>query len=1576
MVCNLTKSYHRKVLLSFMVGAICSGSLSYSTSSLAAQQYVLSDGVTVVDEEPAFEGFHEANDGAFEGGPTGTLADTRINLAVPEDEQRGGGGINIPTGTSPSPLFGAQPFTQKMLRFEEFGPGQLKSADAYTRGGSFPRPMNAQSSPDSLALDTFLQQEIYPYPTEAALTVDEAAKLGMDTNHAEVGLNPWQEDIESFINRPLVNPPAEGRPPGLEWSHQRYDEFFPEVYFKSAQAGARTNLGLRDKKQRHEYALGEFGPNGLYHNTVGAPGFDKTTEGIAIRMHPQMPIQEANSIFTFDGTLPPKLLTARYGESILFRHYNALPIDPSANNGFGLHTITTHEHNGHNPAESDGYTNAFFFPGQFYDYRWPVQLAGYDSVNTDASDPRAAFPCSAGDQIDVLGTTKECVVPAGQTAGTIQIPGDYRETMSTHWFHDHMLDFTAQNVYKGNAAMMNYYSAIDRGNEAIDDGVNLRLPSGSALDWGNRDYDVNLLIAEKAWGSDGQLFFNVFNTDGFLGDRMTVNWLYKPTLDVRARKYRFRLLNGSVSRYFKIAMVTENDEPVPFHMIANDGNIMEHSVAFPNGILPTQSIAERYDIIVDFSRYAPGTKIYMVNVMEHQDGRGPIKDAVPLSEVLSGSYQAVVEGNEWKGGDPAVGKFLEMTVMAMGDAPADVSMNPADYEVGGKKMIELPGFTEEELASATHRTFDFGRSSGTDEKPWTVKTDGGTGLTMDPRRISAAADLNGHRDGSEVEIWHLGTGGGWSHPIHIHFEEGQILSRDGMTPPEWEIQARKDVFRIGPEVDSSRDISIAYRFREFAGTYVEHCHNTQHEDTAMLMRWDIENPGQTLLLPTPMPTWDGVQYVNSDALATFRTGDLDAKNEGINVPTEPANGGDVDGDGIIDRIFNDDKLRAKAAPSMELEQVPDMTHILTDYIKNKDMAIALGKAFFWDQSVGSDGQACASCHFAAGADNRSKNMISPHSANADYALGNPGFDVGSGVNHQLTAMDYPFAKGVNDVTGSMGSFKAAMIEPALVTAQEARKAKRKARKAKRKGQDVCRKIIDETFSVGGLNHRQVTARNTPSVINAVFNHRNFWDGRANNMFNGIDPLGNRSNLENPDQGIWINDEDGLRKVQVLIKNSSLASQAVGPALSDVEMACQGRLFPLLAEKLLDRTALKRQMVSATDSVLGGMLYPDGYVFETEVVVVDDVDVMVDIVNDKKGLSYKYRDMIEMAFQDKYWNQAEALDDGFYQIESNFSLFWGLAIQMYEATLVSNMTPYDQFARGDNNALTEQQKLGLEVFVREDRGHCASCHSGSEFTGASVIAAAMAPDGGPFDPDLERDVAPEPFQRMRMLDGGVSVYDGGFYNIGVTPTDMDLCVGANLGGYPLSFSRQAAQKADGTLIDVADADANLDAVGDDGDFSVTGGPVQAGERVGVDGACKTPSLRNVELTAPYFHNGGHSTLDQVILSYMLKFKNLSADDNIDNVSPDLQYIDIEGLSFDGESRRGGEIEALKSFMNALTDERVRLHQAPFDHPKLFLPNGAKDRNVDRNGDGMADDRRLVIPAVGAEGMAAPLPKFLD
>jgi FtsP/CotA-like multicopper oxidase with cupredoxin domain len=182
------------------------------------------------------------------------------------------------------------------------------------------------------------------------------------------------------------------------------------------------------------------------------------------------------------------------------------------------------------------------------------------------------------------------------------------------------------------------------------------------------------------------------------------------------------------------------------------------------------------------------------------------------------------------------------------------------------------------INAARHRDFEFGRGGGgSDSEPWVVKTDGGEDYTADMRRISAAPQLAtgptaaGFNGLGTVEVWKLSTGGGWSHPVHVHFEEGIILQRGERAPPEWEKWARKDVYRIGKEVDTASSVEFAIQFREFAGTFMEHCHNTQHEDNSMLLRWDIDRPGQFLVMPTPLPTWDGVQFAPSVGIATFRT---------------------------------------------------------------------------------------------------------------------------------------------------------------------------------------------------------------------------------------------------------------------------------------------------------------------------------------------------------------------------------------------------------------------------------------------------------------------------------------------------------------------------------------------------------------------------------------------------------------------------------------------------------------------------------------------------------------------------------
>ena len=555
---------------------------------------------------------------------------------------------------------------------------------------------------------------------------------------------------------------VEGRPPGKWFSHQRWAEFYPKVAIEASQMPL-------------------------------LPGQ---------RFHARIPEIQADKFWTFNGTVPFKLVKARYGEPVLFRHHNKLPASPANNGGFGRNTITTHFHNGHTPAESDGYAGAFYFSGQYYDYRWPMALAGHDTINTFATDPRAGAPDDSG--------------------GITRVPGDWRETESTMWFHDHMIDFTSQNVYKGNASMLNLYSALDRGNEEIHDGVNFRLPSGSRASWGNTDYDVNLMLADKALDQSGQMFFDVFDHDGFVGDFWTVNAAYKPYFEVERRKYRFRILNACVSRFFKLCL----SDGSPFQWIANDGNLLERPLAVR--ALDEQAIAERYDIVVDFARYRVGDKVWLTNLEEHSDGLKPAK-IWSLRDALAG-----------KANDPCVGKVLEFRI-ARNPPKADVSQVPST-------LVPLP----ERKPVVRERTFEFKRGGGSDASPWTIRVNSGITSGANLGAVSAAP-----KPGTS-EIWHLENGGGgWDHPIHIHFEEGQTIARSPGGVPDWERLARKDVWRLKP----GGRVSVYLQFREFSGTYVEHCHNTVHEDHAMLLRWDL-NGGPTAI-PNPVPTPGGCGYVAS-----------------------------------------------------------------------------------------------------------------------------------------------------------------------------------------------------------------------------------------------------------------------------------------------------------------------------------------------------------------------------------------------------------------------------------------------------------------------------------------------------------------------------------------------------------------------------------------------------------------------------------------------------------------------------------------------------------------------------------------
>jgi FtsP/CotA-like multicopper oxidase with cupredoxin domain len=590
--------------------------------------------------------------------------------------------------------------------------------------------------------------------------------------------------------------PVEGRPHGPIWAHQGFADprFAPKIAVEVSTEGAKVNT---------TYNPGV--PSSLNS------GINPATP-IPPRFHPGFPTQGPNAVWTFNGTVPPKLLIGKYGEGILFRHRNKLPFDRTQNGGFGIHTLSTHEHNGHHGAENDGFTGAFFFPGQFYDYHYPIVLAGVKTINTGATDPRAGSPNGSG--------------------GITNVPGDWRETMSTHWFHDHMFSFTSQNVYKGDAGMFNLYSSLDRGNEGIADKVNLRLPSGTAKDFGNLDYDVNLMLSDKAWDANGQLAFDIFSTEeGFVGDIMTVNFAYKPFFEVERRKYRFRILNASSSRFFKISL----SDASPMIQIANDGNLLPAPVTLTT--LDELGVAERYDIVIDFSRYAIGQSVSMVNLLLHENGTMP-ETTVSLSSALSGNSS-----------DPCVGKFLEFRVVR----------NPAKPDVSQVPPVLIPNPDLSAIPVSRTRNFLFGDGAGASSNdpvtagrgPWGIGV-GGDLLNADFGRVSAAPKF-GTR-----EIWNMvNDGGGWDHPIHIHFEEGQILRRNGSAPSPAEA-GRKDVYRLRPD----GSVTITMQFRDFQGMFMQHCHNTVHEDNAMLLRWEIDDGGAPFLrpLPTPIPTPQGVGF--------------------------------------------------------------------------------------------------------------------------------------------------------------------------------------------------------------------------------------------------------------------------------------------------------------------------------------------------------------------------------------------------------------------------------------------------------------------------------------------------------------------------------------------------------------------------------------------------------------------------------------------------------------------------------------------------------------------------------------------
>lgn len=718
---------------------------------------------------------------------------------------------------------------------------------------------------------------------------------------------------------------------------------------------------------------------------------------------------------------------------------------------------------------------------------------------------------------------------------------------------------------------------------------------------------------------------------------------------------------------------------------------------------------------------------------------------------------------------------------------------------------------------------------------------------------------------------------------------------------------------------------------------------------------------------------------------------------------------------------------------------PDLTDVLnpqsTDGKTAKQWAVVLGKALFWDQQAGSDGVACASCHFSAGADSRLTNQLSPgakditvassgdaqfgatRSDTTEFALGSMPSGGQAQPNRTLQEADFPLYRlqnegdrnsdirtTTNDVVSSQGAYAAKFAGINV-----------------RNGRESCNSFDGDIFHVNGRPARQVARRNTPSIINAAFNHRTLWDGAANNRFNGVGMFGMRDIKGDPNlRLVVLNDNQEPELGYLELDDATLASQAVNPVVDNLEMSCAGRKLSDVGRKLMASTVrpLSGQSISPTDSVFTGLIDSSG-----------------------RGLApeYTYGELIKRVFAPKYWQgagrylvsngrlNAAAGRRGYSHMEHNFSMFWGLAIMSYEATLISNVTEFDQLmlerafsirdvrsgppfgCSANRDDLDPLLVRGCQIFFQSrdpgtepPGGGCNGCHGGKDlFTTAShqptSIIAQMIMLRTVFEP---RSASP-------------GYADNGFKNTAHRPVFTDLKVGdTDIYGNPLSYSEQylnylrgmeTGETQNRALANhIVDPELEKAILAGTEFFRVTE-PIVANTKSHVGGAAKVPQMRNVALTPPYTSSGMFSNLRQMIQFYNRSSNRrditvlgdpdaegtgcIDGDNSGTGVLGNQSYAELqqptgqnchsnlmlgigniglldceaEGQTCDPAS---DDIAALIRFLKSLTDRRVQCDQAPFDHPGITLTVGHS--NNDNNGDGRADDVTVELPAVGNTG----------
>jgi blue copper oxidase len=367
-----------------------------------------------------------------------------------------------------------------------------------------------------------------------------------------------------------------------------------------------------------------------------------------------------------------------------------------------------------------------------------------------------------------------------------------------YWFHPHPHQLTGPQVYYGLAGLF----IVSDEEEAA-----LGLPTGEC--------DLPLVIQDRTFDSQNQMVYltngMMEQMVGFLGDTILVNGAPNAALDVKASAYRLRLLNGSNSRIYKLAW----QDGTPLTVIATDGGLLEAPVTRD---YITLAPGERVELWADFSGRT-GSEMRLVSL--------PFSGFSSSGGMMSGGSTSLFNGAP-----------LDILSLNIGEKGADVSPLPTRLSAIARHRVE------EAVNQNNPRSFALTMQGMT-------HAINGRLFEMDAVAQDEIVQLG------DLEVWEFvnleGSGTGMMtmniempHPMHIHGVQFQVLGREitqGYESAYQELSAGfiddgwKDTVLVMP----GEKVQVLVRFENYAGTFLYHCHNLEHEDAGMMRNYKIES---------------------------------------------------------------------------------------------------------------------------------------------------------------------------------------------------------------------------------------------------------------------------------------------------------------------------------------------------------------------------------------------------------------------------------------------------------------------------------------------------------------------------------------------------------------------------------------------------------------------------------------------------------------------------------------------------------------------------------------------------------------